>query len=69
MTALSFWSEWGDLNSRPLGPEPSALPSALHPEMLDYYNPHIAHCQEYKIESLKRVFYNKNITIREFEEP
>ena len=26
------WSEWGDLNSRPLGPEPSALPAALHPE-------------------------------------
>ena len=27
-----FWSEWRDLNPRPLGPEPSALPSALHPE-------------------------------------
>ena len=27
-----WWSEWGDLNSRPLGPEPSALPAALHPE-------------------------------------
>ena len=28
----SFWSEWRDLNSRPHGPEPCALPSALHPE-------------------------------------
>ena len=27
----SFWSEWRDLNPRPLGPEPSALPTALHP--------------------------------------
>ena len=28
----SKWSECGDLNPGPLGPEPSALPSALHPE-------------------------------------
>ena len=27
-----FWSEWRDLNPRPLGPEPSALPTALHPD-------------------------------------
>ena len=27
----ALWSECGDLNSGPLGPEPSALPSALHP--------------------------------------
>ena len=26
------WSEWRDLNPRPLGPEPSTLPSALHPD-------------------------------------
>ena len=26
------WSEWRDLNSRPHGPEPCALPSALHPD-------------------------------------
>ena len=26
-----FKSEWRDLNPRPLGPEPSALPTALHP--------------------------------------
>ena len=25
------WSEWRDLNPRPLGPEPSTLPTALHP--------------------------------------
>ena len=28
---VQLWSEWGDLNPRPLGPEPSALPAALHP--------------------------------------
>ena len=28
---LFKWSEWRDLNPRPLGPEPSALPTALHP--------------------------------------
>ena len=27
-----LWSEWRDLNPRPLGPEPSALPTALHPD-------------------------------------
>ena len=29
--AFFFWSEWRDLNPRPLGPEPSTLPTALHP--------------------------------------
>ena len=33
-TCVPIWSEWGDLNSRPLGPEPSALPTALHPEII-----------------------------------
>ena len=28
-----LWSEWRDLNPRPLGPEPSTLPSALHPDV------------------------------------
>ncbi len=28
-----LWSEWRDLNPRPLGPEPSALPTALHPDI------------------------------------
>ena len=32
ITVLS-WSEWRDLNPRPLGPEPSALPTALHPDV------------------------------------
>ena len=27
------WSEWRDLNSRPLDPQSSALPTAPHPEM------------------------------------
>ena len=30
--SADFWSEWRDLNPRPLGPEPSALPTALHPD-------------------------------------
>ena len=29
---VDLWSEWRDSNPRPLGPEPSALPTALHPE-------------------------------------
>ena len=40
------WSEWRDLNSRPLDPQSSALPTALHPVLfscgflkpLCYYN-------------------------------
>ena len=32
--SLFPWSERGDLNSRPLGPEPSALPAALLPVSL-----------------------------------
>jgi hypothetical protein len=30
---ISIWSEWRESNPRPLGPEPSTLPSALHPEV------------------------------------
>ena len=30
----NFWSEWRDLNPRHLGPKPSALPTALHPDIL-----------------------------------
>ena len=29
-----YWSEWRDLNSRPLDPQSSALPTALHPDIL-----------------------------------
>ena len=29
-----YWSEWRDLNSRPLDPQSSALPTALHPVIL-----------------------------------
>ena len=42
----SFWSEWRDLNSRPHGPEPCALPSALHPEKPVHYNDCETKCQE-----------------------
>lgn len=31
MDYRTSWSECGDLNPGPLGPEPSALPTALHP--------------------------------------
>ena len=34
----SFWSEWRDLNSRPLDPQSSALPTAPHPDNVLYYN-------------------------------
>ena len=30
---IVIWSEWRDLNPRPHGPEPCALPAALHPEI------------------------------------
>ena len=30
------WSEWRDLNSRPLDPQSSALPAALHPVNVIY---------------------------------
>ena len=33
----SFWSEWRDLNSRPLDPQSSALPAAPHPDNVVYY--------------------------------
>ena len=29
-----FWSEWRDLNSRPLDPQSSALPTAPHPDAI-----------------------------------
>ena len=44
--AVSFWSEWRDLNSRPHGPEPCALPAALHPVKPVYYNDCSGKCQE-----------------------
>ena len=31
---IIVWSEWRDLNSRPLDPQSSALPTALHPVLL-----------------------------------
>ena len=48
---LNLWSECGDLNSGPLGPEPSALPAALHPgafclsQKLFYYSEKESNCQ------------------------
>ncbi len=34
----AFWSEWGDLNARPLEPHSSTLPSALHPDISNCSN-------------------------------
>ena len=33
---LKNWSEWRDLNSRPLDPQSSALPTAPHPDSERY---------------------------------
>ena len=56
----TIWSEWRDLNPRPLGPEPSALPTALHPDMsasksfpcprdsVVYYTEFFGRCQVWK---------------------
>ena len=33
MFSMLFWSEWQDLNLRPLPPQGSALPTAPHPDM------------------------------------
>ena len=41
----AFWSEWGDLNARPLEPHSSTLPSALHPDISNCSN-NIAQAQE-----------------------
>ena len=46
-TGVQLWSEWRDLNPRPLGPEPSALPAALHPDrILFYYSRRAVLCQQ-----------------------
>ena len=53
---VQLWSEWGDLNPRPLGPEPSALPAALHPvfSQLSYYMDFSAGCQVFCRSSPKK---------------
>ncbi len=33
MQSATTWSEWRDLNSRPLDPQSSALPAAPHPDI------------------------------------
>ena len=60
--SLKYWSECGDLNSGPLGPEPSALPAALHPESFiiivaesGFVKKKIQH---FFIESIERSYYN-----------
>ena len=35
---LRFWSEWQDLNLRPLPPQGSALPTAPHPDLVAFLN-------------------------------
>ena len=34
---VPLWSEWRDLNPRHLGPKPSALPAALHPDFSYFF--------------------------------
>ena len=34
-TQRSLWSEWRDLNSRPYGPEPYALPNCATPRLIN----------------------------------
>ena len=41
---VDLWSECGDLNPGPLGPEPSALPTALHPvspSIIHFFGPNV----------------------------
>ena len=43
-TGVQLWSECGDLNPGPLGPEPSALPTALHPvspSIIRFFDPNV----------------------------
>ena len=40
-----FWSEMGDSNSRPDGPKPPALPTALIPVRTSYYTRRILRCK------------------------
>ena len=43
-TGVQLWSECGDLNPGPLGPEPSALPTALHPvspSIIRFFGPNV----------------------------
>ena len=72
---LRRWSECGDLNPGPLGPEPSALPSALHPErnrremksprQLLYYNDSMAPCQEQKPLQRKNEFKPGRLSLKD----
>ena len=43
-TVFSFWSEWQDLNLRPLDPQSSALPPALHPDLFALLTVIFARC-------------------------
>ena len=61
---LFLWSECGDLNSGPLGPEPSALPAALHPVKLCYYTPfHILANEKLSLRNINYInIYIKQLT-------
>ena len=55
MDYRTSWSEWRDLNPRPLGPEPSAIPNFATPRKHDYYSPLIPVCQA-KSEQYTEIF-------------
>ena len=48
VTGFSIWSECRDLNPRPLGPEPSAIPNFATPRWHRYYTHDMQLCQEEK---------------------
>ena len=59
------WSEWRDLNSRPLDPQSSALPAALHPDadvrftQLDYIT--TRHQKKQVLFSKKHIFLFRHL--------
>ena len=58
----SIWSEWHDLNVRPLPPQGSALPTAPHPDLLSSAFADfgiIAHCLD-KVNRIFQIFF-KNL--------
>ena len=63
------WSEWRDLNPRPLGPEPSTLPTALHPDAaINYYRCYLLFCQAlcfalFYIENRAWRSYNRSVEL------
>ena len=58
MNSLHFWSEWRDLNPRPLGPEPSAIPNFATPGYFKDYITTLNKNQVFFIIFKKELFFN-----------